>query len=160
MLEVTLGSPAWPRPRHGSALHVFSSLCGVEHALMVIVSAMESTKMATAQVDSLRQKRHIVAHGGEVELCVLGAVPSSTSMSGASPQLWTCCQRRCRVSRRTVSVSQRKRTRRNPPRSSIGTVATFKSVLLVALRKFYDYLVCHCQARKYSGSLKPVETST
>ena len=159
MLEVTLGSSAWPRPRHVSALHVFSSLCGLEDALKVIVSAMESTKMATAQVDSMWQKRHIVAHGGEVELCVLGAGPSSTSMSGASPQLRTCCQRRCRVSRRTVSVSQRKRTRRDPPRSSIGTVATFKSDLLVALRELYDYLVCHCQTRKYSDSLKPVETS-
>ena len=39
---------------------------------MVIVSAMESTKMATAQVDSLWQKRHTVAHGGEVELFALG----------------------------------------------------------------------------------------
>ena len=159
MLEVPLGSSAWPRPRHVSVIHVFTSLCGVEDALIVIVSAMETTKMATAQVDSMWQKRLIVALGGEVELCVLGAGPSSTSMSGASPQLWTCCQRRCRVSRRTVSVSQRKRTRRDPPRSSIGMVATFKSDLLVALRKFYDYLVCQYQTRKYSDSLKPVETS-
>jgi hypothetical protein len=44
---------------------------------MVIVSAMESTTMATAQVGSMWQKPLTVAHGGEVELCVLGAVPSS-----------------------------------------------------------------------------------
>ena len=52
----------------------FSSLCGVEDALMVVVSAIESTKMATAHVDSMWQKRLIVAHGGEVDFCVLGAV--------------------------------------------------------------------------------------
>ena len=63
MLEVPLGSSAWPLPRHVSALRVFSSLWGVEDALMVIVSAMESTKMATAQVGSMWLKRLIVPHG-------------------------------------------------------------------------------------------------
>ena len=50
----------------------------MKDALTVIVSAIEKqtwrkTNMATAQVDSMWLKRRIVAHGGEVDLCVLGA---------------------------------------------------------------------------------------
>ena len=72
-------------------------------------------------------------------------------ISRASPQLRTYRQRRCR----TVSMSQRKRTRLDTPRSSIITVATLKSDLLVELRMLYGDLVCHCQTRKYSDPPKP-----
>ena len=46
--------------------------------MTVIVSAIENkygdkTNMAAAQVDSMWLKRRIVAHGGEVDFCVLGA---------------------------------------------------------------------------------------
>ena len=73
MLEVPFGSSASPLPRLVSALRVVSSVWKVKYALTVIVSAMESSKMATAQVDSMWLKRRIVAHEGEVDLCVLGA---------------------------------------------------------------------------------------
>ena len=73
MLEVPLGSSAWPLPRHGSALRVFSRIWGVKDALTVIVSAIESTNMATSQLDSMWLKRRSVAHGGKVGLCVRGA---------------------------------------------------------------------------------------
>ena len=73
MLEVPCGSSASPLPRRVSALRVVSSLWGVKDALTVIVSAMESTHMVTAQVDSMWLKRSSVAHGGEVEPCFLGA---------------------------------------------------------------------------------------
>ena len=50
----------------------------MKDALTVIVSAIENkhgeqTNMATAHVGSMWLKRRIVAHGGEVDLCVLGA---------------------------------------------------------------------------------------
>ena len=73
MLEVPLGSSAWPLSRHVSALHVFSSLWGVDDALLLIVSALESTKLATAQVDSMGLKHRVLAHEGEGEARVLGA---------------------------------------------------------------------------------------
>ena len=63
MLEVPFGSSASPLPRRVSALRVVSSVWGVTYARTVIVSAMESSKMATAQVDSMWLKRLIVPHG-------------------------------------------------------------------------------------------------
>ena len=63
MLEVPFGLSASPLPRLVSALRVVSSVWGVTYALTVIVSAIESFKMATAQVESMWLNRFIVPHG-------------------------------------------------------------------------------------------------
>ena len=75
MLEIPFGSSAYAILV--SALRVFSSHRGVKDALTVIVSAIEKqtwrNNMAAARVDSTWLKRRSVAHGGEVDVCVLGA---------------------------------------------------------------------------------------
>jgi hypothetical protein len=63
MLEAPFGVSTPPLPRRVSALRVVSNVSKEKYALTVIVSAMESSNMATAQVDSMWLKRVIVAHG-------------------------------------------------------------------------------------------------